>query len=251
MPQYGFGSGSLFGISQVGGSTPVKFGALQEVSIEVSFSAKELIGGYQYPLAVGRSKAKITGKAKMAQLRTDVFNSLFFGLAAASYKINTVVEESVLVESGGVYGTATVAKAGTFVLDLGVVSSALLLPLVRTPSILPSTGEYYTSFGSPGVYRLNSDEVGERLLISYTYQDLAVPDHTMRVTNRPIGESPTFMVTLNNATQGKDLTLTLNRCLSTKLSLPIKLEDFIIPEFDFEVMTSDATNLLGELSLAE
>ena len=42
-------------------TSPVKFGVLQEVSLDVSFDTKMLYGNQQFPIAVGRGKGKVSG----------------------------------------------------------------------------------------------------------------------------------------------------------------------------------------------
>lgn len=79
-PQYGFGSGVLYGIrNDIAGQTPVRFGVLQDVSIEFSSDVKDLFGQNQFPVDSARGKAKIMGKAKQALLSPLLYNSIFFG----------------------------------------------------------------------------------------------------------------------------------------------------------------------------
>ena len=81
--QYSFGSGVLFGTSNVNAvPTPVRFGGLQDVSIDFAFTTKPLYGQYQFPIAIGRGTAKVTGKAKWAQINAQAYNDLFFGSPA-------------------------------------------------------------------------------------------------------------------------------------------------------------------------
>jgi hypothetical protein len=245
VPQYGFGSGSLFGIDTTAVTpTPVKFGALQEVSVEFSFSAKELHSQYQFPVAVGRGKAKISGKAKLAQLRGDVFASLFFGLTATTGQVKTAVEETGTIPAVAGPYTITVANSATWTVDLGVFFSATGVPLVKVASG-PTTGQYSVA---AGVYTFAAADTLLAVTISYNYT--SVTGKKISITNPLLGAAPTFKVVLNNLYGSKDLTLTLNRCISSKLSLPTKLEDFIIPEFDFEAM-ADGSNNVGDISMAE
>lgn len=79
-PQYGFGSGVLYGIrNDISGQTPVRFGVLQDVSIEFSSDVKDLFGQAQFPVDSARGKAKIMGKAKQALLSPLLYNEIFFG----------------------------------------------------------------------------------------------------------------------------------------------------------------------------
>lgn len=244
MPQFGFGSGSLFGIdTSSANATPVKFGALQEGSIDFTFSVKELHSQYQFPLAVGRGKSKISGKAKFGQIRGDVFASLFFGLTAATGQTKTAIDEA-----GSIPTTPfqiTVANSANFSTDLGVFFTATGLPLTKVASG-PAANQYSVA---AGVYTFAAADTGKAVTISYTYT-AASTGKKITLTNPLLGAAPTFKVVLNNLFNAQDLTVTLNKCISHKLTLPTKLEDFIIPEFDFEAM-ADSGNAVGEISFAE
>ena len=77
---FAFGSGVLLGTrTDVANATPVNFGLVQEVQLDLQFTAKELYGQYQFPVAIARGQGKATGKAKMAQISGLAFNNLFFG----------------------------------------------------------------------------------------------------------------------------------------------------------------------------
>jgi hypothetical protein len=52
MAQYKFGTGNLYAIGTAANATPIQFGALQDVSIDVQFSNKELYGQNIFALAV-------------------------------------------------------------------------------------------------------------------------------------------------------------------------------------------------------
>ena len=65
MSEYLFGSGSLYAVPKidlagagVAVPTPVPFGALQDVSLDISFGQKELYGQKQFPLAVVAPEAE-------------------------------------------------------------------------------------------------------------------------------------------------------------------------------------------------
>jgi len=52
--------------------TPVPFGALQDISLDFSWTMKELYGQYQMPLAVGRGAAKVTAGQGGQNLRLSL-----------------------------------------------------------------------------------------------------------------------------------------------------------------------------------
>ena len=58
---------------------PFSSAPLQDVSLDISFSSKQLFGQYQFPIALARGEGKITGKAKFANIDGPLFNDCFFG----------------------------------------------------------------------------------------------------------------------------------------------------------------------------
>lgn len=242
MPQYGFGSGSLFGVNTTtANSTPQKFGALQDVTLDFSFTSKELRGQYQFPLTVARGTGKITGKAKFGQISAKLFNDLFFGgSGAVQGKVMTVIDEAGTITAN----TITVANGATFVDDLGCYEAATGVPFVKVASA-PAAGQY--SVSAVGVYTFAAGDTGKAMRINYTYT-VAASGYKTTISNQLIGAAPKFKVILNDVYEGKNLTVVLNACTSSKLQIATKLEDFIIPELDFECM-ADASNTVGTISI--
>jgi hypothetical protein len=81
--QLSFGSGAVWGErTDVSGSGigPRQFGVLQDIQIDFSWSDKELYGQLQFPVAIARGQAKITGKAKFAQILGLLYSDIFFGV---------------------------------------------------------------------------------------------------------------------------------------------------------------------------
>lgn len=247
MPQYSFGSGILYGrkIPSSGVATPVRFGALQGVSIDPSYTIKELYGQKQLPVAIGRGTGKITGKAQFAQFNAQALNDLFFGESSdpATGQIVTVNGESQTVAANA----ATVTNNATFLRDLGVINGNDGTLYTRVASA--PVGQQYTANESTGVYGFNSTQNNAVVKVSYQYND-AANGKTITITNQDLGSAPTFMAVLTSTFKGKKLSLVLNACMSSKLTLATKLEDFVIPDFDFSAFADDADQI-GKLSLAE
>jgi hypothetical protein len=70
--QVHFGSGALFGTplqdafgTAVASPTLIKFGVMQDITLDISFDLKELYGQNQFPIAIGRGKGKITGQGEI------------------------------------------------------------------------------------------------------------------------------------------------------------------------------------------
>lgn len=165
MAQYIFGTGQLYGMP-VGGGAALKFGALQDVSVDISADIKQLYGQFQYPLAVARGKAKIEGKAMTGEVNPSLYNQLFFGdLPATGSKVPIFNEAGVvpavgagpastaLVQVGGVATATFAAPHGFTVGELITVSGATAAgynvtnePVLSVPS--PTTLTYSVLVGT-------------------------------------------------------------------------------------------------------
>lgn len=243
--QYAFGTGVLYGRSNsITNPTPVRFGGLQDVAIDFSFTTKPLYGQYQFPIAIGRGTAKVTGKAKWAQFNAQAYNDLFFGNSSLpTGEIKTAVAEAATVTANIV--TAVHNGAGNFVADMGVV--AAVGGQIYTRVANAPVGVQYACNETTGVYTFNSSQNGTAVQISYTWNDTA-NGKNISITNQLLGNAPTFMAVFTNTYNGQQQTLTLNQCMSSKLSFASKLEDWTIPEFDFDIF-ADSSNNIGSYSM--
>ncbi|MCI0468398.1 MAG: undecaprenyl-diphosphate phosphatase, partial [Beijerinckiaceae bacterium] len=64
------------------------------------------------------------------------------------------------------------------------------------------------------------------------------------VANQLLGTTPTFQAVFYTTFQGQAISLKLNNCTSSKLSFHTKLEDFVMPEFDFSCFADSAGNVM-------
>ncbi|MDG3442443.1 hypothetical protein [Nitrospirillum amazonense] len=242
MPQYSFGAGSLFGTPVgVANATPVQFGTLQSVSVDIDFTLKELYGQNQFPEVVARGQAKIQGKAKAGRIQGSVFNSLFFSGTSTTGQQLVALNEVAAVPASTPW-TVTVANSTTFQADQGVVFAATGVPLVRVASA-PTTGQYAVA---AGVYTFAAADTGAGLLISYSYTS-ATGGTVTTISNQLQGVAPTFSMVLTTPFAGQTLTLSLNACTSSKLQLATKQGDFMQPEMDF-MAYADASGTVGKIS---
>jgi hypothetical protein len=255
MAQFSFGSGTLWGTpltdstgSSIAVPTPVQFGTVQEVTMDFSFEQKELIGQNQFPVAIARGKGKITGKAKTAQIQGLLFHSLVFGQTLTDGIISDVYDTTgTAIPSSSPYTiTPTVPNSGTFLRDLGV-KNWLGLPMIRVASS-PASGEYAVS--NVGVYTFNSSDKDKTVFINYQYSAASTAGKIINIKNVAMGAAPTFKMDFTSTFQGKTITVTLNNCTSTKLSFQTKLDDFVVPEFDFGVQADDQNNI-GTIATSE
>ncbi|MGO9622369.1 MAG: hypothetical protein ACLPT6_13315 [Desulfobaccales bacterium] len=244
--QFFFGAGTLYGLdNSTPTPTPVKFGTLQDVSVEFSADVKELYGANQFPAHIGRAKNKITCKAKLGQIQGAMLNVLYFGLPQSTGELLQAMGEAAQIPAAAPY-TVTVANGATFAQDLGMVYVAGGAPLTQVLSA-PVAGQY--SVGAGGVYTFAAADAGKTIQIDYLYNS-PTTGGTIAISNQPMGLAPTFKAVLTGVTDGKTMTLILNQCISSKLTLPTKNEDHLIVEFDFSAMADD-NDQVGTLTVSE
>jgi hypothetical protein len=251
--QLGFGSGVLVGTpsiditgAPVTNPTPTEFGLLQDCSVDFDFDLKELFGTYQFPVAIGRGKGKITGKAKFAQINGLMLNNLVFGASYASIVLGQVKDYTgATIPTTPFTITPTVPGTGIWIADMGVTDSNRR-PMQRVASA-PTTGQYTVT---AGVYVFSTADTGKLVFINYQYTNTSTVGKKITIPNSLMGAAPQFRVDLFIPYQGASFVLTLGAAVAKKLSFATKLDDFTIPEFDFTGF-SDASNNIAYLSLAE
>lgn len=248
-----FGVGKLIAVptnaadgSVIANPTPVVLGTMQDVSLDLSVEMKTLYGSKRYPIAVGQGKGKTEIKAKYAEIDGGILGSLFFGRTeAAGIKAAVFDSAGTIPATPGPY-TLTVAPpgSGSFVADLGVMNAATGEQLSRVASA-PAAGQY--SVSGAGAYAFAAADQGKAVRISYEYA-AASGGKVWTITNEVMGYTPSFTLLLQNGYQGKNMVVKLNRCVSGKLALPLKNDDFAIYDFDAEAF-ADANGELGYICL--
>jgi hypothetical protein len=234
-----FGAGTLWGfpvITTAVNPTPMKFGTLQDVSLDISGDVKQLYGQKQFPEAVARGKCKITGKSKFASINGKMLNDLFFGQTLSTGMTQTALDEVKTIAAG----SATVTNSAQFVQDWGVRYTATGLPLARVSSA-PTVGQYSVA---AGVYTFNVGDNGTNVVaISYTFT-AAATGTSMKISNQLMGFAPTIQVLLETVYNNNQFNVLLYSVVASKLSFTTKQEDFIIPEFDFEAFANAAGQVI-------
>lgn len=242
---FSFGSGVLRGFrTDVANATPINFGLVQEVTTDLQFNVKELYGQYQFPIAVARGTAKFTAKAKVARISPTAIGTLFFGINPVAGQLATSFGEAGTIPATPYQITA--ANTATFVDDLGVVNATTGLPLTKVASA-PATGQY--SVTAVGVYTFAAADTGKSVMINYTYT-IASTGFKIPITNQLVGTTPTFKCSLFTTFGGNQLTATFPNCTANKFAFGTKLEDFVIPEFDFHIF-ADASGNVGTFGFGE
>ena len=249
-----FGAGVLFatptytsaGVA-ISNPSPVQFGIVQDVTIDDEAEIKELYGANQYPVDIGRGKAKISIKCKQAQFSANLFNSVYYGQSlTAGYDavyadtVGTVIPTGVGSTSIHVTPTAPLGGTSVFVADLGV-QDGNGVPYTRVAS--SPTGGQYSLAGS--TYTFSDVDVGHTVFINYQYSNATNPatGSILTINNIPMGQVPTFSCQFFNSRRGQSIWRKFPACVATKLSMDFKNDDLVIP--DFEIMAfSDSNNVV-------
>lgn len=254
-----FGAGYMFGVGPGAAPTPVAFGALQDVTLDVQYTNKELFGTNQFAEAIGRGQAKVSGKAKHGRVNGQLFNSLFFGQTL------TAGQTLLAIAEGGPNGTAipatpftiTVVNGTTFVQDLGVTvqnagTGALVVgqPMTRVTSA-PASGQYSVSAAGVYTFAAADNTAGVKVTISYSYT-AATSGFSVAINNVVQGAAPNFLIVLSDPdpSGAGGMNAILYACVAEKLSLPTKNGDFGITEFDWSCQ-ANAAGQVALLSVSE
>lgn len=242
MTTYAFGSGVLFGYrTDITNGTPINFGLVQSVTIEESADVKELYGQFQRPVAIARGQMKTTGKATVASISGAAFANLFYGTSLSTGYTATQFAEATTVPASTPW-QYTVANGANFVTDLGVTYVTNAIPLTNVASG-PTVGQYAVNT-TTGQYTFASADAGKAVLITYTYS-VTASGESFTVANQLLGTTPTFSAQFYTTFQGKQVSLTLKNCTSSKLSFGSKLEDFTMPEFDWSCFADANNNIMS------
>jgi hypothetical protein len=240
MPQSVFGVGYLYATPTGANPTPMRFGALQDVSVDFSFETKALYGSSQFPLEQARGKAKIEMKAAVGRIDPNLFNAIFFAQTTTAGESLNSIDENGTIASGAV----TVANAATFTQDLGVYNLASGLYMTRVAAS-PSGNQYAVA---AGVYSFGSALNGQAVRISYVYSSAGTGTR-LAFTNQPMGSNVVFSVTLVNQYAGvggkKSLFMTFPAVQAGKLSMPMKLDDFTLTSLDMSAQDDGTGNVFS------
>lgn len=147
---------------------------------------------------------------------------------------------TLVVAAGGAPAAVTVNDDGTFLLDLGVRNGGTGIPLILLPAGTPGYGQY-TQTG--GVYTFSAQDSLAVMLISYL-RTVAGTGVTQKVSNQLMGTQPVVSITFRTTFLGAEAIIFLYAGVVGKLNLASKLDDFTIPEIDFECFANAAGKVM-------
>lgn len=170
-----------------------------------------------------------------------------FGYTAATVALTPITGSGIgsptatlTVGAGAAPGTVTVNDDGQFLLDLGVRYGATGIPLLLIPSGTPAMGQY-TQTG--GVYTFSTPDAAQTMNISYL-RTVAGQGVTQHITNQLMGYQPVVSITFRTTFLGQEAIIFLYAGVIGKLNLASKLDDFTVPEIDFECFANAAGKVL-------
>jgi hypothetical protein len=236
MSQYNFGVGKLTLITPTTPAQAIDIGVVKDVSMDISFTTKELRGAYQFPVDVARAGGKISGKAKYGQINGGIVSAILNTTKSTGSKIG------VAGETAAVPGTPyqiTVANSANWLDDLGVFDNTTGLYLTRVSSA-PATGQYSVA---AGVYTFAAADTTHSMSISYSYTSAAT-GQTNALVNALMGTSTVYQLTLFNSFRGKNIGLKLYAATIPKLSFAFKNEDYTEQDLDFECFADSSGRVI-------
>lgn len=241
-PALVFNSGVAYMVDGDTNPTPTNIRILQSVSLDLKATLKELYGQNIFPVAVGRSQVKVTGKLKFAdyqpRLIRDFIGAPNNSLMAAGQTLIANAENHSVPAPSGPY-TVTVTNSATFGIDLGVVYHSTGIPLTNVASA-PAQGQYSYS---AGVYTFNSADANASVDMSYTYTS-ASAGSTVTMSNTSAGAASSFQTVMGGTYNGLQTNVVLYACVPESLKLmDTKIGDYAMPELDFSAFVNAAGNL--------
>ena len=253
--QYNFGTGTLWGaaISDAFGNvianpTPVKFGTLNDVTIEFDRDIKEGYGSGAFPIVLGGGKMKIAVKAKFMQISGRLFNDMFFGQGMTAGTLTAGNEDltGTAIPTTPFQITITPPNAGTFLRDLGVLDSNGVA-MTRVASA-PATGQYSIA---GAIYTFAAADVAKVVYISYGYTYTLATAKSLTFNNIAMGTVPIFGLDLSCRFQGKQAYWRLGQCAAKKLTFDPKQDDFTMNDMDISAYADPVTNSVGSIVFTE
>lgn len=234
--------------------SPINVGFAQEFSFDATGTLKELYGQKQWPLVVARGTIKGTGKFKAATLSGLAWAAAFYGgsgTSTASGQFAWNVDSTFTLSTASTTAVQ-VGSSTTFDTDLGVRYAATGLPFRRVSTGNEAVGSYSVTTGSPGLYNFAAGDTtggaagGTPIKVNFT--NTTSVGQSLLVTNQLIGVTPTFQLDYYTALDQptlKPFAIRMYACVAQKHSLPFKLEDFALPEFDIGIYANAADQVFN------
>jgi hypothetical protein len=233
----------------------MKFGLIQEVSVDFKGDLKKLYAQQQFPVSTARGKMDVAIKGKLAVQDMNLFNQMFFAQAqSAGY--NQVVDG----EQHTISATSQVVTNIPVVQDLGVAyvktaagvvsGQQFIRDSTNVAATVTAAGHYCGPNLTSGSYALNAADNGAILAFSYTYSQNTVGS-SIALAGQLMGFAPELSMLFYNRFRNKFLAIQLNDVTLGTISFPSKLEDFWVSDIEGSANLDAAGNLgvlMGDLN---
>lgn len=234
-PQFTFGPGICWVTpvtdytgAAIANPSPILVAAMQDCSLDLSADLKELYGSYAAPIAIGRGKQKYGFKVKNAHVHSHLWATLYFGMPLVAGIYDAVYDAiGEVIPTTPFQITPTAPSSGAILFPLGVRDNFNLPYTLVTGT--PTTRQYAYS---AGVFTFAAADAGITVYIDYRYTAASTTAFKMPIVNPIMGYAPTFSFDMKIPYQGNNFNASFPNCMSTKLGLSTKLDDFAYPEFD-------------------
>lgn len=248
-----FGVANIFMVG-IGGNlptqpTPQQLLTLQDFSIDIDATIKELRGQLQFPDDTAFADRKITWKSGMGRMDIDAMNNVVFGEAAiTSGGFPQAVNEAHTIPATSV--TVTVTNAADIPLqDLGVIftsgTAAQIGQKLQKVASGPTTGQYSVNL-STGVYTFATADEGLGVNISYNYT--LTTGRNLIVNSHSQGFGPSVEIFASNPyqelTPGVPNYVHLYAAKVMKTGAPLKRADYTIVPIEGEAYANSSGQVI-------
>ena len=236
-----FGVGFL---TVIVGSQPIPIGVLKDVSIDISYTMKSLVGQSQFPLDIARGEGKLTGKATFDTINSLLLAQIMSGATQSAGNVQGVYLEGPAAPSSN---TITAVHGANFKTDLGVWDNTAQKWLTWVASG-PTTGQY-SVVTTTGVYTFAAADSTHLMSLCYNWT-IAGTGQTVSLQNQLMGTNTYFQLGLfenySSSPIGGSSGIMLSNVVFSKMALGFKNSDFTSDQVDFEA----CQNLAGQVLYA-
>ena len=233
-----FGVGFL---TVIAGNQPIPIGVLQDVSVDVSYTLKELIGQSQFALDIAKGEGKITGKATFKTVNSLLLQQIMSGATVAAGNIQGAYLEGPSTPTAN---TITAVHGATFKQDLGVWDTTAQKWLTWVASG-PTTGQY-SVVTTTGVYTFAAADSAHLFALNYSYS-VAATGVTLTLNNQLMGANTYFQLALFENYSSSPIGGTTGKFMPnvviSKMTMGFKNQDYTGVEIDFQAIQ----NLAGQV----
>lgn len=241
LQRFSFGSGVVIAYStggnQANNPTPIQLGTVQDATVDIATTVKDLMGRNLFPDDTAPASRKVTGKIKFAQNSAIAISNLLEGISPSTGRERLILNEAASVPASTPY-TYTVTKSANFLNDYGVQYAATGMPFTKVASG-PTVGQYSEA---AGVYTFAAADASAAVLVTYSWTD-STSGSTVTVVNELQGFGPVLSFYLAQPYNGDSKDLYIFAARPTKWTHDQKQGDYAVVEMDFEAYANAAGNV--------